>query len=111
MTKGMLFNNYWAYMCSGNADQAQETFRKIEDIAKNNIESMTGLTDIFRNEIVINQANSDGFIRSPMGFTYKLYNGSFVKTLNSNIDGNEGRGQMLFVLMKVPGYQKRFSML
>ena len=91
MTKGMLFNNYWAYICSGNADQAQETFRKIEDIAKNNIESMTGLTDIFRNEIVINQANSDGFIRSPMGFTYKLYNGSFVKTLNSNIDGKRGK--------------------
>ena len=91
MTKGMLFNNYWAYICSGNADQAQETFRKIEDIAKKNIESMTGLTDVFKNEIVINQANSDGFIRSPMGFTYRLYNGSFVKTLNSNIDGKRGK--------------------
>lgn len=91
MTKGMLFNNYWGYICSGNADQAQETFRKIEDIAKKNIESMTGLTDVFKNEIVINQANSDGFIRSPMGFTYKLYNGSFVKTLNSNIDGKRGK--------------------
>lgn len=97
MTKGMLFNNYWAYICSGNADQAQETFRKIEDIAKKNIESMTGLTDVFKNEIVINQANSDGFIRSPMGFTYRLYNGSFVKTLNSNIDGKRGKEIALIV--------------
>lgn len=91
MTKGLLFNNYWAYICSGNADQAQETFRKIEDIAKKNIESMTGLTDVFVNELVKNQANTDGFVRSPMGFTYKLYNGSFVKTLNSNIDGKRGK--------------------
>lgn len=93
MTKGLLFNNYWAYICSGNADQAQETFRKIEDIAKKNIESMTGLTDVFKNELVINQGSGDGFIRSPMGFTYKLYNGSFVKTLNSNIDGKRGKYQ------------------
>lgn len=99
MTKGMLFNNYWGYICSGNADQAQETFRKIEDIAKKNIESMTGLTDVFKNEIVINQANSDGFIRSPMGFTYKLYNGSFVKTLNSNIDGKRGKYAHLFATL------------
>jgi len=99
MTKGMLFNNYWAYICSGNADQAQETFRKIEDIAKKNIESMTGLTDVFKNEIVISQANTDGFVRSPMGFTYKLYNGSFVKTLNSNIDGKRGK-QILFLIYK-----------
>ncbi|WP_270386748.1 hypothetical protein [Blautia hansenii] len=91
MTKGLLFNNYWAYICSGNADQAQETFRKIEDIAKKNIESMTGLTDVFINELVKSQANTDGFVRSPMGFTYKLYNGSFVKTLNSNIDGKRGK--------------------
>lgn len=97
MTKGLLFNNYWAYICSGNADQAQETFRKIEDIAKKNIESMTGLTDVFVNELVKNQANTDGFVRSPMGFTYKLYNGSFVKTLNSNIDGKRGKNIALKV--------------
>lgn len=91
MTKGMLINNYWAYICSGTGDQSIETFKKIEDIAKKNIESMTGLTDVFRNELVINQANSDGFIHNPMGFVYYLYNGSFVKTLNSNIDKKRGK--------------------
>ena len=40
---------------------------------------MTGLTDVFKNEVEIGQANSNGFIHNPMGFTYKLYNGSFVK--------------------------------
>lgn len=72
---------------------------------------MTGLTDVFVNELVKNQANTDGFVRSPMGFTYKLYNGSFVKTLNSNIDGKRAREQMLFALMKVLGCQKKYLML
>lgn len=91
MMKGLLFNNYRIYICSGTADQSQETFKKIEDIALKNIESMTGLTDVFRNEVEVSQANSNGFIHNPMGFTYKLYNGSFVKTLNSNINAKRGK--------------------
>lgn len=91
MVKGLLLNNYRIYICSGTADQSQETFKKIEDIALKNIESMTGLTDIFRNEVEVSQANSNGFIHNPMGFTYKLYNGSFVKTLNSNINAKRGK--------------------
>lgn len=90
MLRGLLHNNYRIYICSGTADQSQETFRKIEDIALKNIESMTGLTDIFKYEVEVSQANSNGFIHNPMGFTYKLYNGSFVKTLNSNINAKRG---------------------
>ena len=91
MVKGLIFNNYRTYICSGTADQSQETFKKIEDIALKNIESMTGLTDVFKNEVEISQANSNGFIHNPMGFTYRLYNGSFVKTLNSNINAKRGK--------------------
>ena len=91
MTRGLLLNNYRIYICSGTADQSQETFRKIEDIALKNIESMGGLTDVFRNEVEVSQANSNGFIHNPMGFTYRLYNGSFVKTLNSNINAKRGK--------------------
>ena len=92
MVRGLLADSpYRIYICSGTADQSQETFRKIEDIALKNIGSMTGLTDVFKYEIEINQANSNGFIHNPMGFTYKLYNGSFVKTLNSNINAKRGK--------------------
>lgn len=91
MMKGLLFNNYRIYICSGTADQSQETFKKIEDIALKNIESMTGLTDVFKNEVEISQSSSNGFVHNPMGFTYSLYNGSFVKTLNSNIDAKRGK--------------------
>lgn len=90
MTRGMLLNNCRCYICAGTSDQSIETFEKIVSIAKNEIESFTGLTDVFRNEVVINMANNDGFIRNPAGFTYKLYNGSFVKTLNSNINAKRG---------------------
>ena len=91
MTRGMLFNNYRIYICSGTADQSQETFKKIEDIALKNIESMTGLTDVFRNEVETSQANSNGFIHNPMGFTYHLYNGSFTRTLNSSTNRLRGK--------------------
>ena len=90
MTRGLLLNNCRCYICAGTSDQSIETFEKIVAIAKNEIESFTGLTDVFRNEVVINMSNNDGFIRNPAGFTYRLYNGSFVKTLNSNINAKRG---------------------
>lgn len=91
MTRGMLLNNCRCYICAGTSDQSIETFEKIVSIAKNEIESFTGLTDVFRNEVVINMTNNDGFIRNPAGFIYRLYNGSFVKTLNSNVNAKRGK--------------------
>lgn len=91
MTRGMLLNNCRCYICAGTSDQSIETFEKIVSIAKNEIESFTGLTDVFRNEVVINMTNNDGFIRNPASFTYRLYNGSFVKTLNSNVNAKRGK--------------------
>lgn len=91
MTRGMLLNNCRCYICAGTSDQSIETFEKIVSIAKNEIESFTGLTDVFRSEVVINMTNNDGFIRNPAGFTYRLYNGSFVKTLNSNVNAKRGK--------------------
>lgn len=91
MTRGMLLSNCRCYICAGTSDQSIETFEKIVSIAKNEIESFTGLTDVFRNEVVINMTNNDGFIRNPAGFTYRLYNGSFVKTLNSNVNAKRGK--------------------
>ena len=84
-------NNWRGYICAGTSDQSIETFNKIEAIAKKQIESMTGLTDVFVNEVVVNQGSGDGFIHNPAGFTYSLYNGSFVKTLNSNVNAKRGK--------------------
>lgn len=91
MARSMLFPNFRGYICAGTSDQSIETFNKIEAIAKKQIESMVGLTDVFINELVTNQKNNDGFIHNPAGFTFTLFNGSFVKTLNSNINAKRGK--------------------
>lgn len=96
MTKGMLYNNYWSYIASGSGDQAILTFKTLENIANQNIASMTGLTDVFKQQIEVKNAAGDGFVHNPSGHFYSLYNGSFTKTLNSNVDKRRGaRANML----------------
>ena len=90
MTKGMLYNNYWSYIASGSGDQAILTFKTLENIANQNIASMTGLTDVFKQQLEIKNAAGDGFVHNPSGHFYSLYNGSFTKTLNSNVDKRRG---------------------
>lgn len=90
MTKGMLYNNYWSYIASGSGDQAILTFKTLENIANQNIASMTGLTDVFKQQIEVKNAAGDGFVHNPSGHFYSLYNGSFTKTLNSNVDKRRG---------------------
>ncbi len=98
MTKGMLFNNYWCYLCSGSSAQAQTTFTTLERLANDNIDTMIGSTGkIFKNEVVVKQAAGDGFSHSSDGFSYELYNGSRTQTVNSNIDRQRGkRGNVVF---------------
>ena len=90
MTKTLLFNSYKGVICSGTAAQSIETFKKIEDIALKNLSSFTGLTDIFANELV-HANNSNGFIHSPLGYTFQLYNGSNIRTINSATDSQRGK--------------------
>lgn len=90
MTKTILFPSFKGIICSGTAAQSIETFRKIEDIAKKNISSFTGLNDVFINELV-QGGNAGPFIHNPMGFTFQLYNGSSIKTINSSVDTQRGK--------------------
>lgn len=94
----MLNCNYWAYIASGTGDQAQQTFNVLEKLANDNIDTFAGSTGrIFKNELEIKNATGDGFSHNPSGFTYKLYNGSDVTTLNSNLDAHRGhRGSVIF---------------
>jgi hypothetical protein len=91
MAKSNLVPNYQTYIISGIASQAQETFLKIEKIAKKEISSFTGLTDVFFNETVKSSANRDGFTHNPASFKYQLFNGSSTFSLNGNIDGVRGK--------------------
>jgi len=54
MAKGMLFNNYWCYICSGSSAQAQTTFTTLERLANDNIDTMVGSTGkVFKFEVVV----------------------------------------------------------
>jgi hypothetical protein len=95
MAKTNLIPNFQVYIISGVGSQAQEAFLKIEKIAKREIASFTGLTDIFYNETVKSVANTDGFTHNPASFQYKLYNGSAVNSLNGSFDNNRSKRSSL----------------
>ena len=96
MTHLMLYPNFQSYILSLTAMQSQDTFLKMEQIAKKQIESFAGLTDIFLGEVSANTSNSDGFIHHPQGFRLRLYNNSFVQTVSGDEDTSRGE---LFALL------------
>jgi hypothetical protein len=89
--KFLLFENQQIYIISSVGSQSQETFIKIEKIAKQRIESTKSLKDIFRNEVVTSPANKDGFTHNPASFHTVSYNGSEIFTLNGNPDNNRSK--------------------
>lgn len=97
MTKGVLFSGHNSYILSNVSAQSQDTFMKIEKIAKKEINSFTGLTDFFIGELVKSAANTDGFTHAQSGFNYKLYNGSSVTSLSGDINNNRGKRSSLNV--------------
>ena len=93
MAKQMLSSSAWnCYIASGSSDQSATTFKKLEDIANNRVDSLLNSTgELFKNEVVINNSSGDGFSHSPSGFEYHLYNGSLTRSINSNCDRNRGK--------------------
>ena len=94
MAKTMLLPKFEAYILSSTGSQSIGMMKKIESIAKKEIASFTGLTDVFLNELV-KSANSEGFRHDPASYSYKLYSGSSLATINSNFDGSRGRRSRL----------------
>lgn len=91
MLRSTLIPFHNTYFLGNTGDQAKEVFKKIEKISKKEIESFTGCTDIFLNELKKNGATSDGFVHNPASFTMQLFNGSEINTLNSDITNIKGK--------------------
>ena len=91
MLRSMLFPYHISYFLGNTGEQAKEVFKKMEKIAKKEIASARGLTDVFLNELEKSGSTSDGFIHNPAGFTTKLFNGSEINTLNSDIINIKGK--------------------
>ena len=92
MAKQMLSSYPWnCYIASGSSQQSATTFKKLEDIANDRIGSLLNSSGyIFKDEVEVPNASGDGFSHNPAGFEYKLHNGAFTRTLNSNVDKNRG---------------------
>lgn len=93
----LLYPNMRIYIVSSKGSQAQETFLKLEDIAKQRIESIPSLKDIFINEVVKGN-NSDGFVHDKTSFRTSLYNNSTIYTLNSVPDNVRGKRSQLLLI-------------
>lgn len=91
MAKTILIPNYAVYILAGSGSQSQEMFLKIEKIAKRELASFTGLTDMFYNETVKSASNTSGFTHNPASFKFTLYNGSNVNSLNGSFDNNRSK--------------------
>lgn len=91
MLRSILIPFHATYFLGNTGDQAKESYKKIEKIAKREIESFTGCTDIFFNELKKNGATSDGFVHNPASFTMQLFNGSEINTLNSDVTNIKGK--------------------
>lgn len=81
MARAILFPSSKIWIMSYTANQAQDTFTKIEDIAKHNVSSVSNENCIFMNEVVKSQANSDGFTHDKQNYRTVLFNGSTITTL------------------------------
>ena len=83
MLRSLLLAKTNSYIMRPSGQQSQETFTKMEDIAKKNIASLSGTTDIFFNECMRMNSMADPFTHSKQGYTVSLYNGSTINSLNS----------------------------
>lgn len=86
----LLYPNVRIYILSNVGNQAQDTFLKLEDIAKQRINSIPSLKDIFINEVIAS-SNSDGFIHDKAGFRVSVFSGGTTFTLNSVPDNIRGK--------------------
>lgn len=84
MLRSLLIPFHHTYFLGNTGEQAKETFTKIEKLAKKELESFTGCTEVFWDELKRNGPTSDGFSHNPASFNFALFNGAEVNTLNSN---------------------------
>lgn len=96
MARALLFPSSKIWIMSGNASQAQDTFTKIEDLAKHNITSVKNDDCIFLNEI-LKGSNGDGFVHKPDSYSVQLYNGSTITTLVGRAESIVGKRSDLSV--------------
>lgn len=83
MTRSMLIPNHETYIMSVTGPQAQETFKKMENLAMGKMASIANTNSVFLNEVVKQNSKDSGFTHDKNSYSVELYNGAKVRTLNS----------------------------
>lgn len=83
MARSILIPEHKSYIMAPSGPQAQQTFSKIEDLAKNQISSVKSATSVFLNELMKANSGTDGFVHDKNSHKCELFNGSSIQTLNS----------------------------
>jgi len=96
--KALLFENQRIYIVANTGTQAQETFMKIEDLAKGKIDSVKTDKKILINETVKSVANRDGFTHDKSQYKVEFYNGSAIYALPNNPEGIRGKRATLLII-------------
>ena len=91
MLRSILLPFHATYFLGNVGEQSKEVFTKIEKIAKREIASFSGLTEVFLQEMEAAKGKEDGFVHNPASFSFQLFNGSAVYTLNSDITNIKGK--------------------
>lgn len=91
MTRSVLIPFHETYILGKTGAQSKEMYRKIENIAKRQIESFTGSTEFFLEEVSTKGTVGDGFGHDPASFRCELFNGAGINTLNSDPDNVRGK--------------------
>lgn len=111
MAKALLFPKFYVYIMSNVGSQAQDSFLKIENIAKHNIASLIGTSDVFFNELVKSNANSDGFTHGSSSYECSLYNGSTITSLVGKAQNIVGKRSNLNIYDEAGKIDKDFFAL
>ena len=95
MTRALLFPSSNIYIMSTVASQSRDTFMKLENIAKKNISSVIGSSDVFVNEVMRNTANTDGFLHDKTTCQVSLFSGSSIISLSGDAKSIVGKRSAL----------------
>lgn len=91
-TRLMLIPNYKIFVSCNSASQSADFFRSLEDIFRHINPTFKSVTDVFLGELVISPTNKSGFSHDmTRGNNFKLWNGSELRTLSTNLEAIRGQ--------------------
>lgn len=90
--RNLLFPKLQTQIISENWTTANDTFKKMEDIARNNIKTIVSTNTVFVDELVKTKSDSDGFTHDyKSGNKCELLNGSKINAIAGSSRSARGR--------------------